>query len=126
MGKLCLSSSELAESFSDGHGLDTTSQMLVERWWPSGDFDDILPFGGYLVSSHKAMIFNFLHNFKNFVNFAIIYSFDIGEFFFRRHDDAGNGAKAMCFEFGNISSIDAIFLQLFNLVKIGLLKLCVL
>ena len=72
------------------------------------------------------MIFNFPNHFENFIDLCIIDSLDIGKLFFRCHDDAGYGAKSVCFEFGNVSSIDAIFLQLFDLVKIGLLKLGVL
>ena len=71
------------------------------------------------------MVLNLADHIKDFINFGIVDTFDIDEFLLRGHDDAGDGTKSRGFKFANVSSIDAILLQLLNFIEIGLLKLCI-
>lgn len=56
------------------------------------------------------MIFYLPTRLEDFVNFGLIYAFDVGQFLFGRHDDTGDCAKTAAFEFGNIGGIDAVLL----------------
>ena len=71
------------------------------------------------------MILNLPDHIEDFVNFSVVDAFDIDQLLLGRHDDAGNGAKSRGFKFANVSSIDAILLQLLNFIEIGLLELCI-
>ena len=66
------------------------------------------------------MIFKFFGGFKNLIDFGFVNSLDVAQFLLRGHDNTGNGAKTASFEFGDVCSIDSVFLQLLNLDEIGL------
>ena len=114
---------ELAESLSDGHCLDPTSQQFIEQWGSCGDLDHIFSLDGHLISRHEAVVFYLPDHLQDFIDFSLIDSFDICELFLGSHDDARDGAKTTGFKFGDIRSIDPIFLKLLNLVEVSLLQI---
>ena len=67
------------------------------------------------------MILNLFGGFEYLIDLGLIDSLDIDEFLLGGHDDAGDGAKAIRFEFGDISCIDAVLLQFLDLDEVGLL-----
>lgn len=67
------------------------------------------------------MIFKFFGGFQNLIDFGFVDSLDVAELLLRGHDNTGNGAKSAWFEFGDVCSIDSVFLQLLNFDEIGLL-----
>lgn len=60
------------------------------------------------------MIFKFFGSLKNFFNFSLVDTLDVAEILFGGHDDTGDGTVASTFEFGDIGSIDAALLELFD------------
>ena len=110
VGKLSFAGSELSKGFSDGHGLDSASQKLVEDGGACGDFDDIFSFLSQLISSHESVIFEFFGGFENFLDFGFIDTFDITKVLFGGHDKTGDGTVAGTFKFGDIGSIDTVIL----------------
>jgi hypothetical protein len=72
------------------------------------------------------MVLDLLDDLKDFVNFALIDALDVGELLLGSHHDAGNGAKPIGLEFGNVRSINSVLLQLLNLIEVGLFQLCLL